>query len=138
MKNHKIVDGKLLQTNKKYSHLKLKQKEKIHQWMYQSYRDYYLETGKYPNEKDHDVILETVLYKIYEADIWIPKSEVYKHYRKVVGNLKKRLKRELSGKMVDELMLEPLDITFSVCQVEDYTMVDLDRDFCFTGKTDEE
>lgn len=27
MKNHEWVDGKLLQTNKKYSHLKLKQKE---------------------------------------------------------------------------------------------------------------
>ncbi len=27
-KNHKLVDGRLLQTDKKYSHLKLKQKEK--------------------------------------------------------------------------------------------------------------
>ena len=34
MKNHEWVDGKLLQTNKKYSQLKLKQKEKIHEWMY--------------------------------------------------------------------------------------------------------
>lgn len=133
-----MVDGKFLQTNKKYSHLKLKQKEKIHQWMYESYRDYYLETRQYPNEKDCDSILEPVLYKIIEADIWIPDYEVYKHYRKVVGNLRKRLRRELSGKMMDETVLEPLDITFSVCQVEDYSMVDIDRDFCFTGKTDEE
>ena len=33
MKNHEWVDGKLLLTSKKYSHLKLKQKEKIYQWM---------------------------------------------------------------------------------------------------------
>ena len=29
MKNHEWVDGKLLQTNKKYSHLKQKQKERL-------------------------------------------------------------------------------------------------------------
>ena len=28
-KNHKMIDGRLLQTNKKYSQLKMKQKEKI-------------------------------------------------------------------------------------------------------------
>ena len=27
---------------------------------------------------------------------------------------------------------------FSVCQVEDYSLVDLNSDFCFVGKTDEE
>ena len=27
-KNHKMIDGRLLQTNKKYSQLKMKQKEK--------------------------------------------------------------------------------------------------------------
>ena len=33
-KNHEMIDGKLLQTDKKYSHLKLRQKEKIAEWMY--------------------------------------------------------------------------------------------------------
>lgn len=28
-KNHEITDGRLVQTDKKYSHLKLKQKEKL-------------------------------------------------------------------------------------------------------------
>ena len=54
MKNHEWVDGKLLQTNKKYSQLKLKQKEKIYQWMYEAYRDKYREFGKYPDLKDID------------------------------------------------------------------------------------
>ncbi len=34
-KNHKMTDGKLLQTDKKYVQLKLKQKEKIAEWMFQ-------------------------------------------------------------------------------------------------------
>jgi len=27
---------------------------------------------------------------------------------------------------------------FSVCKVQDYTLIDLNQEFCFTGKTDEE
>lgn len=41
-KNHKMIDGRLLQTNKKYSQLKMKQKEKIAEWMFQATRDYYM------------------------------------------------------------------------------------------------
>ena len=40
-KNHEMIDGKLLQTDKKYAQLKLKQKEKIAEWMFQATRDYY-------------------------------------------------------------------------------------------------
>lgn len=40
-KNHEIIDGRLVQTDKKYSHLKLKQKEKIAEWMFQETRDFY-------------------------------------------------------------------------------------------------
>ena len=35
-KNHEMIDGKLLQTDKKYAQLKLKQKEKIAEWMFQA------------------------------------------------------------------------------------------------------
>lgn len=41
-KNHEIIDGRLVQTDKKYSHLKLKQKEKIAEWMFQETRDFLL------------------------------------------------------------------------------------------------
>ena len=37
--------------------------------------------------------------------------------------------------MMELLVLPGL---FSVCQVEDYSQVDLDADYCFIGKTDEE
>ena len=46
-KNHKMIDGRLLQTNKKYSQLKMKQKEKIAEWMFQATRDYYMN----PNDR---------------------------------------------------------------------------------------
>ena len=36
------------------------------------------------------------------------------------------------------ILIEVLDGSFSVCQVKDFSEVDCHRDFCFTGKTDEE
>lgn len=34
--------------------------------------------------------------------------------------------------------IKKIDNDFSVCKVEDYSLVDLSAEFCFTGKTDEE
>lgn len=34
--------------------------------------------------------------------------------------------------------LKKINISLSVCKVEDYSQVNLHEDFCFTGKTDEE
>lgn len=34
--------------------------------------------------------------------------------------------------------IKKIDEEFSLCQVEDYTYANLDSDYCFLGKTDEE
>lgn len=34
--------------------------------------------------------------------------------------------------------IKKLDYEFSICKVTDYSRVDFNREFCFTGKTDEE
>lgn len=36
------------------------------------------------------------------------------------------------------VILEPMKIPFSVCKVEDYSGVDIDQPFVFTGRTDQE
>ena len=38
----------------------------------------------------------------------------------------------------DTIQLEALDVRFSVCKVADYSGVDINQPFCFTGTTDEE
>jgi len=142
MKNHEWVNGKLLQTNKKYSQLKLKQKEKIHEWMYIAFRDSYKKTGKYPGKREDEEILAVVMDRIITADIWIPEYEVEKHYRKIKNNLNKRYKRERVKTMINDqqvsIAIEPLDAKLSVCKVEDYSGIDMSQPFCFTGCTDEE
>ena len=61
-KNHEITDGRLVQTDKKYSHLKLRQKEKIAEWMFQETRDFYTKKYTFPNDKQ----LSEVVDKVYE------------------------------------------------------------------------
>ena len=142
MKNHEWVDGKLLQTNKKYSQLKLKQKEKIHEWMYIAFRDSFRKTGKYPGKKEDSEILDFVMQKIEDAEIWIPWHEVEKHYKGVKSRLNKRYKKEKVKRLIQDqqvsIVIEPLDADLSVCKVDDYTKIDVSRPFCFTGCTDEE
>lgn len=38
MKNHQIVNGKLLQMNKKFDQLKEHQRIKIAEWLYEAYK----------------------------------------------------------------------------------------------------
>lgn len=138
MKNHECVDGKLLQSNKKYSHLKQKQKERIYQWMYDAYKAAYKKSGKYPDDKEDDRIVFAVMDRIEEAGIWVPTGEVKKHFRSIKKNLRKRLAKELRLDPEYRIHIKPLDVRFSVCKVNDYSGIDFNQPFCFIGITDEE
>ena len=48
-KIHKKIDGKLLQMNKSFNNLKMKQKEKITGWVYEEYKKYVTENDKIPD-----------------------------------------------------------------------------------------
>ena len=85
-KNHKMIDGRLLQTNKKYSQLKMKQKEKIAEWMFQATRDYYMKKCTFPSDKHLEEVVDSVYEKIEDAEIWIPYGEVFKHYSEEYRN----------------------------------------------------
>ena len=69
-KNHKKVDGRLLQMNKKFSALKEKQKTKIAEWFYEVYRKCYLDSGKIPGKKEETEIMSYVFDKVEEAVVW--------------------------------------------------------------------
>ena len=95
-KNHEMIDEKLLQTDKKYSQLKLKQKEKIADWMFQATRDYYTKKYVFPNEKHLEGMVNSVYEKIVAAEIWIPYGEVFKHYRSKRSDINKRVRKSLN------------------------------------------
>ena len=93
-KNHKMVEGRLLQMDKKFSALKESQKTKIAEWFYEAYRKAYIECGKIPSKRENAMILEYVFQKIDEAGIWIPNREIYVYYNRRKRKLQKRLEKE--------------------------------------------
>lgn len=95
-KNHVMTDRGLLQTDKKFSALKERQKTKIAEWMYEAYRNCYLEFGRIPQKGTEGEVLSYVFQKIDDAGIWILDGEIYQYYRKRKNKLLKRLKKEFS------------------------------------------
>lgn len=93
-KNHVMADGRLLQTGKRFSALKEKQKMQIAEWFYEAYKSVYMESGRLSSKEADEKILADVFQKISKAGIWIPDGEIYFYYRKRKGRLQKRLEKE--------------------------------------------
>ena len=91
-KNHKMIDGRLLQTDKKFS--QLKEKEKINGWLYTEYKRVYDRVGKPSDSRHNDDILDTAYAKIEEAEIWIPYGEVIKYLSSRKNSFHKRCEKE--------------------------------------------
>lgn len=89
MKNHIKVNGKLLQTNKKWSHLKLKQKEFIYNCFKEEYKSFINTNSRLPKKNEKPMILNRVYEKIEEKEIWIPFIEVEKFFRSKYNKLNK-------------------------------------------------
>lgn len=92
MKNHIKVGGKLLQTNKKWSHLKQKQKESIAALLRKLYINFVSDNGRKPNKEEKETILEDAYSVILEKEIWIPKGEVKKYFCKKIMKYDKQLR----------------------------------------------
>lgn len=99
-KNHVRIDGRLLQTDKKFSALKERQKTKTAEWFYEGYKSCYMESGRFPDRREDEKILAYVFEKIGEAQIWIPDGEIYGYYRRRKPKLQKRLEKELLKKEI--------------------------------------
>lgn len=90
MKNHVKIDGKLLQTNKKWSALKQSQRD----WIYEHLRiehDACVESNeKLPMKKRKDIIIDTVYAKVVERGIWIPYGEYHSHVSVFIDRLNRK------------------------------------------------
>ena len=81
MKNHQIVNVKLLQMSKTFDHLKEHQRVRIAEWLYEAYKEIRTERNRVPNGEDDAQIIEAVMQKISDAEIWIPEHEVVTYYK---------------------------------------------------------
>lgn len=73
--NHKVIDGRLLRTDKTMQHLKGKQLMKITSWLKAEFFRTATEKQRKPTKKEIDEIVDSVYMKIEEAQIWIPYLE---------------------------------------------------------------
>ena len=94
MKNHQIVNGKLLQMNKKFDQLKEHQRVKIAEWLYEAYKELRVEQNRVPNGEDDAKIIGAVMKKISDAEIWIPEREVVMYYEEKKARFLKRFETE--------------------------------------------
>jgi len=93
-KTHRRINGQLLQMNKRFTNLKMKQKDKITGWVYEEYKKYVTEHEKIPGrDADGDIII-AVLQKIEDAGIWIPDREITDYYHRKKPKLQARLDNE--------------------------------------------
>lgn len=125
-KNHIRAGGRLLQTDKKYSHLKLKQKERIAQWMYTETKKYYDSYEKAPEGIACDEIVERIYNKIEKAGIWIPYGEVHRHYRKRKTDIIKRIKRD-NGQLIRRSSEQVCFMNMCMIQDEKGNVLALDK-----------
>ncbi|MCT1903517.1 hypothetical protein [Oceanobacillus sojae] len=96
MKNHIKVNGKLLQTNKRFSQLKQSQKAWISTELYKLYHDKMKlrrTIRKLPPNQREEVI-SSLYGKIVDKEIWIPYHEVEKYTFSKISKIIKTFKKQ--------------------------------------------
>lgn len=92
---HLKVNGQLLNMDKKFSHLKQKQKQTISEWLYYATLDFYNQNKRMPNKNNKIKIVDKVYEKIEDASIWIPFGEVLCYYISHYSKYEKRICRNI-------------------------------------------
>lgn len=85
-KNHEVICGRLVRTDKNFSDLKRKQQEKISGWLYDK-------NGLPPDNRYTNKILGSVMEKIEAAEIWIPLAALERYYLGRRNNYRKRYEK---------------------------------------------
>lgn len=96
IKNHIKVNGKLLQTNKRFSQLKNRQKEWIATELYNLYLDKMKEiriSKKLP-PNHRDTVISSLYVQIQNREIWIPYGEVEKYAFSKITKIVKSFKKQ--------------------------------------------
>lgn len=94
MKNHQYINGKLLQLNKKFNQLKEHQRVQIAEWLYEAYKEIRMERKQTTNKEADAHIIEIVMKKLSDCEIWIPECEVIMYYKAKKSGFSKRFETE--------------------------------------------
>ena len=73
-------------------------KKKIYKMIYKSYRRHFLAIGEFPEEADTEEVLLPVMKRLAAEEVFIPDRVMFRYYRRIAPDLRKRLKMELARK----------------------------------------
>ncbi|MBU4642330.1 transposase [Bacillus toyonensis] len=105
MKNHVLENGRILQTNKKWSHLKQKQKNLIVGWLQEEYRCFIEVYLRKPKRYEEEYMLDSVMERIQAQGIWIPYIEVKTYFTSKKGKWYRKLENEFENKRKEEKLV---------------------------------
>jgi len=89
-KNHVRVNGALLQTNKKWSQLKQKQRDWIYGITRAEYQKYVDENNRLPMKTGKKKLIAVIEVKIDERGIWLPSDELESGIGKYIDRLNRK------------------------------------------------
>jgi hypothetical protein len=89
-KNHIRVNGDLLQTNKKWSHLKQKQRDWIYEAVRTEHKKYIKENNQLPMKTGKRQLMAIIESKIDERGIWLPSHELERGVGKYIDKLNRK------------------------------------------------
>jgi len=89
-KNHVKVNGTLLQTNKKWSQLKQKQRDWIYEIVRAEHRKFIEENKRLPMKTGKKKLIAVIETKIDERNIWLPSHELESGIGKYIDRLNRR------------------------------------------------
>ncbi len=81
--------------NKRFNDLKMKQRERIQEWLYTETLCFYRNNDRMPDKSEREIILKYVCDKIEAADIWIPYGEIKSYFLSRLIHFEKRILREI-------------------------------------------
>jgi len=120
LKNHILVDGRLLQTNKTWSQLKERQKAWIGELLRNEYMLLAQDAGRSLHKDEYGVIVSRVYEQIEKREIWIPFNEVRQYFSSKVARYRKSFQntqKEMSKTSLNERLnigVEPVPIKPSI------------------------
>ena len=89
-KNHVRVNGTLLQTNKKWSHLKQKQRDWIYGTTRSEHEKFIEENNRLPMKAGKKKLIAAIEAKIDERGIWLPSHEMESGIGKYIDRLNRK------------------------------------------------
>jgi hypothetical protein len=93
MKDHKRVEGRILQINKKWHQLKQKQQIIISTMLRDLYIKFVLENNRKPNKVEKQFIVANVYLELQEKEIWIADNEISNYFESRISKYDKSIEK---------------------------------------------